>query len=195
MSIFGTKVAVAYVILGLVVAVVGGTILEKLGMERYVEDFIKNVHGIESEDTELTWKDRINFTKEQLTETVKKVAPYIFVGLGIGAIINNVIPQSFIESVLGSDNPISVIFATIVGIPIYADIFGTIPIAESLLIKGAALGTVSSFMMAVTALSIPSLIMLRKAVKPKLLIAFTSITAVGIIIVGYFFNAFQYWLI
>lgn len=195
MSIFGTKVAVVYVILGLVVAVVGGTILEKLGMERYVEDFIKNVHGIESEDTELTRKDRINFAKEQLMETVKKVAPYIFVGVGIGAIIHNVIPQSFIESVLGSDNPISVIFATIVGIPMYADIFGTIPIAESLLIKGAALGTVLSFMMAVTALSLPSLIMLRKAVKPKLLIAFTSITAVGIIIVGYFFNAFQYWLI
>lgn len=195
MSIFGGKVAIVYVVLGLVIAVIGGTILEKLKMDRYVEDFIKNVPAIDSELIELTKQDRINYAKTQLAETVRKVAPYIFIGVGIGALIHNVIPQSLIEGVLGSDNPFAVMLATLVGIPMYADIFGTIPIAESLLIKGASLGTVLSFMMAVTALSLPSLIMLRKAVKPKLLVAFTTITALGIIIVGYFFNAFQYWLI
>lgn len=195
MSIFGIKVAFVYVLLGLVIAIIGGTLLEKLKMDRYVEEFIKKAHVMDGEIDELTRKDRIYFAIEQVLETVKKVAPYIFIGVAIGAVIHNIIPQSFIEGLLGSENPLAVVLATIVGIPMYADIFGTIPIAESLLLKGAALGTVLSFMMAVTALSLPSLIMLKKAVKPKLLFAFTSIIALGIIMVGYFFNIFQYLFI
>lgn len=195
MSIFGSRIAIVYVVLGLLIAIIGGTLLEKLKMDRYVEEFIKKAHVMDSEIEELTRKDRVHFAIEQVLETVKKVAPYIFVGVAIGAIIHNLIPQSFIEGLLGSDNPFAVILATIAGIPMYADIFGTIPIAESLLIKGASLGTVLSFMMAVTALSLPSLIMLKKAVKPKLLLAFTSIVAIGIIVVGYLFNMFQYLLI
>lgn len=191
MSIFGAKIAVAYVVLGLVIAVIGGTFLEKLGMEKYVEDFVKNAAYVEAEETELTRHDRITFSKEQVLATINKVAPYIFVGVGIGAFIHNVIPQAWIESVLGSGNPFAVVLATLVGIPMYADIFGTIPVAESLLAKGASLGTILSFMMAVTTLSLPSLIMLRKAVKPKLLAAFIGICTLGIILVGYLFNIFQ----
>ena len=195
MSIFGAKIAVAYVVLGLVIAVVGGTLLEKLGMEKYVEGFVKNASQIETDAAELTRHDRVEFAKEKVLGTIKKVAPYIFVGVGIGAFIHNVIPQAWIESVLGSGNPFAVILATLVGVPMYADIFGTIPVAESLLAKGASLGTILSFMMAVTTLSLPSLIMLRKAVKPKLLTAFIIICAAGIILVGYLFNAFQYLFI
>lgn len=195
MSIFGAKIAVLYVVLGLVIAVIGGTLLEKLGMERYVEDFIKNAPHIETEGQELTRHDRVQYAKEQLLGTIKKVAPYIFVGVGIGAFIHNVVPQEWVEMILGSDNPFAVILATLVGVPMYADIFGTIPVAESLLYKGAGLGTILSFMMAVTTLSLPSLIMLKKAVKPKLLATFIAICTVGIIIVGYFFNAIQFLLI
>lgn len=195
MSIFGAKIAVLYVVLGLVIAVIGGTLLEKLGMERYVEDFIKNAPHIEAEGQELTRHDRVQFAKEQLLGTIKKVAPYIFIGVGIGAFIHNVVPQEWVEMILGSDNPFSVILATLVGVPMYADIFGTIPVAESLLFKGAGLGTILSFMMAVTTLSLPSLIMLKKAVKPKLLATFIAICTVGIIIVGYFFNAIQFLLV
>lgn len=192
MSIFGAKIAVVYVVLGLVIAIAGGTLLEKLGMEKYVESFVKNTAQAEADEMELTVHDRLTFSKDQVLQTIKKVAPYIFVGVGIGAFIHNVIPQVWIENVLGSGNPFAVILATMVGIPMYADIFGTIPVAESLLAKGASLGTILSFMMAVTTLSLPSLIMLRKAVKPKLLAAFITICAVGIILVGYLFNAFQY---
>lgn len=195
MSIFGAKVAIIYVVLGLVIAVIGGTLLEKLGMERYVEDFIKNAPHIEVEGRELDRHDRIQFAKEQLLGTIKKVAPYIFIGVGIGAFIHNVVPQEWVEMILGSNNPFAVILATLVGVPMYADIFGTIPVAESLLFKGAGLGTILSFMMAVTTLSLPSLIMLKKAVKPKLLVTFIAICTVGIIIVGYFFNAIQFMLI
>ena len=195
MSIFGAKIAVLYVVLGLVIAVVGGTLLEKMGMERYVEDFIKNAPHIEVEGQELTRQDRVQFAKEQLLGTIKKVAPYIFVGVGIGAFIHNVVPQEWVETILGSNNPFAVVLATLVGVPMYADIFGTIPVAESLLYKGAGLGTILSFMMAVTTLSLPSLVMLKKAVKPKLLAAFIAICTVGIIIVGYFFNAIQFMLI
>ena len=195
MSIFGAKIAVLYVVLGLVIAVAGGTLLEKMGMERYVEDFIKNAPHIEAEGQELTRQDRVQFAKEQLLGTIKKVAPYIFVGVGIGAFIHNVVPQEWVETILGSNNPFAVVLATLVGVPMYADIFGTIPVAESLLYKGAGLGTILSFMMAVTTLSLPSLVMLKKAVKPKLLAAFIAICTVGIIIVGYFFNAIQFMLI
>lgn len=195
MSIFGGKIAFAYVILGLVIAVIGGTFLEKVGMERYVEDFVKNAAPVETDEAELTRHDRVDYAKGQVLATIRKVAPYIFVGVGIGAFIHNVIPQSWIERILGSGNPFAVILATLVGVPMYADIFGTIPVAESLLAKGASLGTILSFMMAVTTLSLPSLIMLKKAVKPKLLAAFIGICTAGIIFVGYLFNAFQYLFI
>ena len=195
MSIFGTKVAVLYVIIGLIVAVIGGTMLDKMGMQKYVEDFILNASRVDIESAELTKRDRVIFAKEQVVSTFKKVFPYILIGVGIGAVIHNWIPQNVIERVLGSDNPFGVILATLVGVPMYADIFGTIPVAEALLGKGAQLGTILSFMMAVTALSLPSMIMLRKAVKPKLLGAFIAICAIGIILTGYFFNAIQHLLV
>lgn len=195
MSIFGAKVAFAYVIIGLVIAVVGGTIIEKLHMEKYVEDFIKNASSVDIESPTLTKKDRVEFAKEQVIGTFKKVFPYILVGVGIGALIHNWIPETWIEAVLGSNNPFGVILATLVGVPMYADIFGTIPVAEALLSKGAQLGTILAFMMAVTTLSLPSMIMLRKAVKPKLLALFISICTIGIIIVGYMFNVFHIFLI
>lgn len=195
MSVFGTRVAVLYVVLGLVIAVIGGSLLQKLGMERYVEDFIRQAPHMDHEDGSLKRRDRLAYARDQLVGTVKKVAPYIFVGVGIGALIHNVVPQTWVEMVLGSDNPFAVILATLVGVPMYADIFGTIPVAESLIFKGAGLGTVLSFMMAVTTLSLPSLIMLKKAVKPKLLAAFIGICTFGIVLVGYFFNIIQYALI
>lgn len=195
MSIFGVKVAVIYMVLGLVVAVIGGTLIEKLHMEKYVESFILSAGKVDIESPNLTKKERLIYAKEQMLGTFKKVFPYILIGVGIGALIHNWIPESWIETVLGNDNPFGVILSTIVGIPMYADIFGTIPVAEALLAKGAQLGTVLSFMMAVTTLSLPSLIMLRKAIKPKLLALFTVICTVGIILVGYLFNYFQLFLI
>lgn len=195
MSIFGAKVAVIYVVVGLVIAVVGGTIIEKLHMEKYVESFILTAGSVDIESPDLTKKDRLVYAKEQMLSTFKKVFPYILVGVGIGALIHNWIPEHWIEAALGSNNPFGVILATLVGIPMYADIFGTIPIAEALLYKGAQLGTILSFMMAVTTLSLPSMIMLKKAVKPKLLGLFIGICAIGIILVGYFFNAIQSFII
>ena len=195
MSIFGAKVAVVYVVLGLIIAVIGGTLLEKMKMERYVADFIKNAPRIETEANIPSVRERLEYAKEQLLNTIKKVAPYIFIGVGIGAIIHNVVPKVWVETVLGSDNPFAVVLATIVGVPMYADIFGTIPVAESLLYKGASLGTILSFMMAVTTLSLPSMIMLKKAVQPKLLGSFIAICTIGIIIVGYFFNMIQSFVV
>lgn len=195
MSIFGGKVAVIYVILGLVIAVIGGTIIEKLGMEKYVERFVLSAGSVDIESPSLTVRERLTYAKEQMVGTFKKVFPYVLVGVGIGALIHNWIPEDWITMLLGSDNPLGVILATIVGVPMYADIFGTIPIAEALLAKGAQLGTVLSFMMAVTTLSLPSLIMLRKAVKPKLLALFIGICSLGIVAVGYVFNAIQYLII
>jgi uncharacterized membrane protein YraQ (UPF0718 family) len=191
MSIFGAKVAVVYVVFGLIVAVIGGTIIERLHMERYVEDFIKDARAVDFDSPELTRHDRVVYAWDQVRNTFKKVFPYILVGVGIGAVIHNWIPESTVEKVLGGDNPFGVVLATLIGVPMYADIFGTIPIAEALLYKGAQLGTVLSFMMAVTTLSLPSMIMLRKAVKPKLLALFIAICTVGIIIVGYLFNVLQ----
>lgn len=191
MSIFGTKVAVVYVIMGLVIAVVGGTLIEKLRMERYVEDFIKNASSVDIDSPTLTQKERLIYAKDQVVSTFKKVFPYILIGVGVGAVIHNWIPESWVQTVLGSNNPLGVVLATLIGVPMYADIFGTIPVAEALLGKGALLGTVLAFMMAVTTLSLPSLIMLKKAVKPKLLGLFIGICTVGIILVGYFFNAIQ----
>lgn len=197
-SIFGVKIAILYVVLGLVIAVVGGTVIEKLKLENEIEEFIRNaksVSDIELDVPELTIADRIKFAKEQVIETFKKVFPYILVGVGIGAAIHNWIPENWIIGILGSKNPFGVILATLIGIPIYADIFGTIPIAEALFAKGANLGSILSFMMAVTTLSLPSLVMLRKAIKPKLLKVFVGICIIGIIIVGYFFNAMQQFII
>jgi uncharacterized membrane protein YraQ (UPF0718 family) len=192
MSIFGAKIAIMYVALGLMIAVIGGTLIEKLHMEDQVADFIRNNHSnVNIEAPDLTVKDRLIYAKDQVTSTFKKVFPYILIGVGIGALIHNWIPDSWIQNVLGNNNPFGVILATIVGVPMYADIFGTIPVAEALLAKGALLGTILSFMMAVTTLSLPSLIMLKKAIKPKLLGTFIAICTVGIIIVGYGFNAFQ----
>lgn len=195
MSIFGAKIAIVYVVVGLVIAVIGGTIIEKMHMENYVEDFIRNANSVDVESDALTVRDRLIFAKEQVIETFKKVFPYILVGVGIGAIIRNWIPESWIQTVLGSNNPFGVVLAVLVGVPMYADIFGTIPVAEALLAKGAQLGTILSFMMAVTTLSLPSIIMLKKAVKTKLLGLFIAICTLGIVIVGYLFNVFQYLLI
>lgn len=194
MSIFGWKVAVIYVILGLVIAVAGGTLIEKLHLENQVEEYIRNGKAIDLPQEELHFRDRIRYAWEQVVSTVKKVFPYVLVGVGIGAIIHNWIPEEFIIKLLGSGNPFGVILATLAGVPMYADIFGTIPIAEALLAKGAQLGVVLSFMMGVTTLSLPSMIMLRKAVKPTLLGIFAAICTVGIIIVGYFFNTIQMFI-
>lgn len=195
MSIFGAKVAIVYVVFGLVIAVAGGTLIEKLHLENQVEEFIRNAKAIELPQEELTVKDRLKYAWEQVAETLKKVFPYILVGVGIGAVIHNWIPEDVIVKFLGGGNPFGVIIATIAGVPMYADIFGCIPIAEALLAKGAKLGVVLSFMMGVTTLSLPSMIMLKKAIKNKLLGVFIAICTVGIIIVGYFFNAIQYLLV
>jgi len=192
MSIFGAPIAIAYVLVGLVIAVTGGTVIEKLHMEKYVEEYITSAQGVDIEADELTQRDRLQYAWEQMVSTFKKVFPYILIGVGIGAVIHNWIPKSWIEKVLGGNNPFSVILATLVGVPMYADIFGTIPVAEALYAKGAQLGAILAFMMGVTTLSLPSMIMLRKAVKTKLLALFIGICTVGIIIVGYLFNAFRF---
>jgi len=191
MSIFGAKVAVIYVVFGLIIAVIGGTIIEKMRMERYVESFILSAGSVDIESPDLTIKDRLTYAKEQMLSTFKKVFPYVLIGVGIGAVIHNWIPEAWVVTVLGNKNPFGVVLATLIGVPMYADIFGTIPIAEALFTKGALLGSVLSFMMAVTTLSLPSMIMLRKAVKPKLLALFIAICTVGIILVGYLFNLLQ----
>lgn len=195
MSIFGWKVAVLYVVLGLVIAVSGGMLIEKLHLENQVEEFIRKGRSIDIPTEELHLKDRMKGALEQVAATFEKVAPYVLIGVGIGAIIHNWIPEDFIVGVLGDNSPFGVVLATVAGVPMYADIFGTIPIAEALLAKGALLGVVLSFMMGVTTLSLPSMIMLRKAVKPKLLGIFIAICTVGIIVVGHFFNAIQYLIV
>lgn len=195
MSIFGAKVAIVYVAVGLVIAVAGGTLIQKLHMELYVEEFIRKAGSVDIDAPALTVRERVQFAKEQVASTFKKVFPYILIGVAIGAFIHNWIPESWIEAVLGGSNPFGVVLAALVGVPMYADIFGTIPVAEALLFKGAQLGTILAFMMAVTTLSLPSIIMLRKAVKLKLLALFIGICTIGIILVGYLFNLFQFLLI
>ena len=192
MGIFGYRIALVYVAAGLLIAVCGGTLIEHMHMEDQVEDFIRNASSaVDITAPDLTIRDRMIYARDQVVSTFRKVFPYILLGVGIGAVIHNWIPQHVVETVLGNRNPLGVILATLVGVPMYADIFGTIPVAEALLSKGALLGTVLSFMMAVTTLSLPSLIMLRKAIKPKLLTAFIVICIAGIIVVGYGFNLFQ----
>lgn len=191
-SIFGIKIALAYVIVGIILAVTGGTLIDKLGMEDYIEQYIKSGSSVDLEAPELTKKDRMIFAKEQMLFTLNKVWLYVLIGVGIGAIIHNWIPTEIIQNILGSNNPFSVLLATAVGIPMYADIFGTLPVAEALFFKGVGVGTILAFMMSVTALSLPSIIMLRKAVKPKLLVVFVGIVSVGILFIGYVFNFFGY---
>lgn len=191
MSIFGIKVAIVYVVLGLVIAVIGGCLIETLQLEDQVEEFIRNSKYLEVDFEQLHHKERIIFAFDQVKDTFKKVFPYLLLGIGIGAFIHNWIPEDYIVQFLGNGNPFGVILATVAGVPMYADIFGCIPIAEALLAKGAKLGVVLSFMMGVTTLSIPSIIMLKKAIKPKLLGIFVAICTIGIIVVGYFFNAIQ----
>lgn len=195
MSIFGWKVAAVYVAIGLVVAVVGGSLIGKLHLEDQIEEYIRGGQALDIPETRLSFLERMKYAWEQVLLTAKKVLPYVLIGVGIGAVIHNWIPTDWIMQVLGDGNPFGVVFATICGIPMYADIFGTIPIAEALLSKGALLGVVLSFMMAVTTLSLPSIIMLRKAVKPKLLAIFVTVCTLGIILVGYFFNGIQFLLI
>lgn len=195
MSIFGWRVAVVYVLIGLVVAVAGGTLIEKLHLENQVEEYIRSGRSLDIAQDEPRFKDRIRYAAEQVLSTIKKVILYVVIGVGIGAVIHNWIPEDIIVGILGDGNPLGVILAVICGVPMYADIFGTIPIAEALLAKGALLGVVLSFMMAVTTLSLPSIIMLRRAVKPKLLAIFITICTVGMIIVGYLFNIFSAFLI
>ena len=195
MSIFGAKIAVLYVIIGLVIAVAGGTLIEKLRLEDQVEEFIRSARAGAVEDVVMTRKDRAAYAVQQVQETLSKVFPYILIGVGVGAVIHNWIPEAWIEALLGTKNPLDVVLATLVGVPMYADIFGTIPVAEALLAKGAQLGTILAFMMAVTTLSLPSMIMLKKAVKLKLLAVFIAVCTIGIILVGYLFNGFQGFLI
>ena len=190
-GIFGIRIAFVYVLLGLCLAVIGGTVIEHLGMENEVEDILRGVSAVEQDIPTLSFKERLSYAKEQVEMTFRKVFPYILLGVGIGSFIHNWIPKAWVLSLLGARNPFGVILATLVGIPMYADIFGTIPIAESLLMKGAELGTVLSFMMGVTTLSLPSMIMLRKVIKPKLLGIFIGICIIGIILIGYLFNALQ----
>ena len=194
-GIFGVRVAVVYVVLGLIVAVAGGTLIEALGMESQLEPLAHAGSGVDLEDPQLTTAQRLQYARGQAVGTYRKVLPYLLVGVGVGALIHNWIPQSWVETVLGSGNPFGVLAAVLVGVPMYADIFGTIPVAEALLAKGAQLGTVLSFMMAVTTLSLPSLILLRKVVKPKLLALFVGICVAGIVVVGYLFNALQFVLL
>ena len=195
MSIFGGRVAIIYVLVGLAIAVIGGTIIEKLHMEKHVESFILTVGSVDIESPTLTVKERLIYAKDQMLSTFKKVIPYILIGVGIGAVIHNWIPEAWVDTALGSKNPFGVVLATVLGVPMYADIFGTIPIAEALFAKGAQLGVILAFMMAVTTLSLPSIIMLRKAIKPKLLALFIAICTIGIIIVGYVFNLIQAFIV
>jgi len=195
MSFFGAKIAIAYVVVGLILAVIGGTIIDKLGLEKYVEGYVKEIENVDAEIIEMSRNERISYSKQQVKDVFHKVWLYVLIGVGIGAAIHNWIPQSIIENVVGNNNPFAVLLATAVGIPMYADIFGTLPIAEALFGKGVGIGTVLSFMMAVTALSLPSIIMLSKVVKPKLLAIFVAIVSIGIVIIGYLFNAFSFLLV
>ena len=195
MSFFGTKIAIAYVVVGLILAVAGGTVIDKLGLEKYVESYVRDIENVDLDMSEMTRHERISYSKQQVKDIIKKVWLYILIGVGMGAAIHNWIPQSIVENVIGENNPFAVLLATAIGVPMYADIFGTIPIAEALFSKGVGVGTVLSFMMAVTTLSLPSMILLSKVVKPKLLAIFVAIVSIGIVIIGYLFNAVSFILI
>ncbi|MBN2504469.1 MAG: permease [Bacilli bacterium] len=193
-GIFGWRVALIYVATGLLIAILGGSLISLFKMEKYVEEFVT----VKNNDTDVsvatcansvtTRKERTNYAASQVKTIITKVWPYIIIGVAIGAFIHGYVPQDFLENILARDNFFSVLIATLVGVPFYADIFGTLPIAEALVLKGVGIGTVLAFMMAVTALSLPSLIMLRKVVKLKLLIFFVGIVVTGIVVMGYLFN-------
>ncbi|MBM7615084.1 permease [Alkaliphilus hydrothermalis] len=195
MSFFGAKIATAYVVVGLILAVIGGSLIDRLGLEKYVEGYVREIPNVDAEIPEMNRKQRISYSKDQVKEIIHRVWRYVLIGVGIGAVIHNWIPQSMVEQWIGSNNPFAVLLATIIGIPMYADIFGTLPIAEALFMKGVGVGTILAFMMAVTALSLPSMIMLSKVVKRKLLGVFIGIVTAGILIIGYLFNAFAYFFI
>ena len=195
MSFFGAKIAIAYVVVGLILAVAGGTVIDKLGLEKYVESYVRDIENVDLDMLEMTRHERSSYSKQQVKDIIRKVWLYILIGVGMGAAIHNWIPQSIVENVIGENNPFAVLLATAIGVPMYADIFGTIPIAEALFNKGAGVGTVLSFMMAVTTLSLPSMILLSKVVKPKLLAIFVAIVSIGILIIGYLFNAISFILI
>ncbi|OGO87409.1 MAG: permease [Clostridiales bacterium GWE2_32_10] len=195
LSFFGIKIAIAYVLVGIVLAVIAGTIIGKLNMEDEIQDYVRKIGNSDIEDEVLTKGKRARYAVAEVKNIVKKVWIYILIGVGIGAAIHNFIPQEVIDNVVGSNNPFAVILATLVGIPMYADIFGTIPIAEALVLKSVNIGTVLAFMMAVTALSLPSIVMISRVVKPKLLTIFVGIVTVGIILIGYLFNMFSYLLV
>ena len=191
-SFFGIKIAVAYVVVGLILAATGGTVIDRLRLENYVQSYVRDIENVDIDPVEMTRSERVSYSNQQVKDIIKRVWLYILIGVGLGAAIHNWIPQSVVENVIGENNPFAVILATAVGIPMYADIFGTIPIAEALFAKGVEVGTVLSFMMAVTALSLPSMIMLSKVVKPKLLAIFITIVSIGILIIGYLFNAISF---
>jgi len=193
-SIFNWPIALAYVGVGLVVAIVGGTLIGRAGMEDQVADFVRSV-PVQDSDEAMTRGERLAFARDQVTEIVHRVWPYVMIGVGIGAAIHNWIPTTVITALLGQDNWWSVPLATLIGIPMYADIFGTLPIAEALVGKGVGLGTVLAFMMAVTALSLPSVIMLKRVVKMPLLILFLTVVTGGILGIGVLFNAITNWFI
>lgn len=194
-SFFGLRIAAAYVAVGLVLAVLGGTLIDRLKLEDQVQGFVREAGSADVELEVLTVPQRLRYSRDQVLEIVRRVWLYILAGVGIGALIHNWVPQELVEAVIGQDNPFAVLLATAVGIPMYADIFGTLPIAEALFAKGVGIGTVLAFMMAVTALSLPSLIMLSQVVKRKLLILFTGIVAAGIVFIGYLFNAAGHWFL
>jgi uncharacterized membrane protein YraQ (UPF0718 family) len=194
-SIFNWRIAIAYVVVGLILAVIGGTLISKLKLEKHVEPFVFANKLVEADSPELTRRDRLLFARDQVKEIIQKVWLYVLIGVGIGAAIHNWIPEGWITAILGQQSIFSVLIATLAGVPMYADIFGTLPIAEALVAKGVGIGTVLSFMMAVTALSLPSLILLKKVVKTRLLVVFAVIVIIGILIIGYAFNAFGFWFI
>lgn len=187
-SMFGFKITIIYVVLGLILAVLGGALIDRLKMDKYIASFITKNPYLDNNIASLSKKERLHFAKEQMMQILKKVYLYVFIGVGIGALIHNYIPENYVSMVLGSDKLYAVLLAVGLGAPMYADIFGVIPIAESLYLKGAGLGTVMAFMMAVTALSLPSVIMLKQVVKGRLLFTFITIVITGIIISGYIFN-------
>ena len=195
LSLFGIKVAVIYMVVGIFLAVIGGVIIEKLGYEKYIEDFVKKTKVTDAEAVSMNNKERLLLAKDKVFETLKKVFLFILIGVGIGALIHNVIPEDIITNVVGNNNPFAPLLAAIVGIPMYADIFGTLPIAEALFLKNVPIGTILTFMMAVTALSAPSIVMLSKVMKRKLLFTFVGIVTVGIILIGYLFNIFSFIII
>ena len=194
-SVFNWRIALAYVVVGLVLAVVGGSIISALKLERFVEPFVYGSHLADAELPDMTPRDRLTFARDAVVDIIKRVWLYVLIGVGIGALIHGWIPETWIAAVLGDKNPFSVVLATFIGVPMYADIFGTLPIAEALVTKGVGLGTVLAFMMAVTALSLPSLVMLKKVVKTPLLATFFGLVVTGILIIGYAFNALGGWFV